>query len=45
MRIDRHGSGLHPQESMKKPEEHRITDLIRSAGYDTPKSADFEVLQ
>lgn len=30
------------RKSMKKPEEHRITDLIHSAGYDTPKSAEFE---
>ena len=33
------------RKSMKKPEEHRVTDLIRSAGYDTPKSADFEQIQ
>ena len=32
------------RKSMKGPEEHRVRDLIQSAGYDTPKSADFEPL-
>ncbi len=27
---------------MKRPEERRIAELISSAGYDTPKSADFD---
>lgn len=33
------------RKSMKRPEEHRIEDLIRSAGYDTPKSAQFDPLR
>lgn len=33
------------RKSMKKPEEHRVTDLIQSAGYDTPKSAQFDPLR
>ena len=32
------------RKSMKGPEEHRVKGLVQSAGYDTPKSADFEPL-
>lgn len=32
------------RKSMKKPEERRMEEIIRSAGFDTPKSADFEPL-